>query len=91
MNSLARPITPQATLGPELPFILDYPSFLPRSSSFLCTTTDRPIIEYSPNNDNLSSLKHMLELPEASEIRLPKSPRCLSYSNGPPCCLLKGL
>lgn len=46
LNSFANPITPQATLDPELPVFLDSSLFpLPRSSYFEWTTTDLPIME----------------------------------------------
>ena len=92
LNYFDSPITPQATLGPEFPVFRDYSSpFFPKSSSFWWTTTDLPTIEYSPWSDIFSSLKHMYELPKGSVTKLPKSPKCLYSSKGPPWCLLCGL
>ena len=58
LNSEASPITPQATLLPAFPVFLDssFPP-LPKSSSFSCTTTALPIIEYSPNKEHYLSVK----------------------------------
>ena len=49
LNSLDKPITPQANLAPALPVFKDY-SFppLPRSSSCLWTTMDLPNTEFGP-------------------------------------------
>ena len=92
LNSLASPITPQATLAPEFPVVSESvcpPS--PRSSSFACTTTDLPTTEYSPNSDTTPSVKHSLHSPFPSATRLPKSPTCLLVLLGPPWVVLCGL
>jgi len=48
-NWFVSPITPHATLGPALPVFEDYASFpRPKSSSFLWTTTDLPVMDLSP-------------------------------------------
>ena len=79
LNSLASPMTPQATLAPEFPVFSESGwSVFPKSSSWAWTTTDLPTIEYSPYKEICLSIKHIYELPKGSAIRLPKSPTCRS-------------
>src|SRR6266567_3930724 len=68
LSQSAALITPQANLAPELPAGSVF-----KSSSFSCTITDFPMIEFGPLR---SSFPFQLRcpLPEASASILPKSP-----------------
>ena len=60
LNYLAKPITPQATLAPELPVLLESGWLvLPKSSSWAWTTTDLPTMEYYPYSEINLSEKHI--------------------------------
>src|SRR5450759_5778371 len=82
-----RPITPHATRPPELPV-----GSVLRSSGPACTITARPMTPSLPVLTEIPSSQSVsVALPDASAVRLPRSPEWLLAESGAPCFLTYGL